>query len=211
MIKLIWNKTLDDQLPELNHVPEGLYKSSAGRRKWQPIPVFLPGESRGLRSLVGCHLWCRHTQSRNDWSALAAAATEQVILRGWWCSSGPERELGLLSLKYRPQLWGLGFALLDLSPPPEVWPIYPYLHQLRHKRLPVQRRVLELKATLLLVCPQATSTMEEQQAQTRDSRIICAFQLTVLWGSECQPPGTQLWYLPGLKTQTTALQSSFHL
>ena len=27
------------------------------RRKWQPIPVFLPGESQGWRSLVGCRLW----------------------------------------------------------------------------------------------------------------------------------------------------------
>ena len=27
------------------------------RRKWQPTPVFLPGESQGRRSLVGCHLW----------------------------------------------------------------------------------------------------------------------------------------------------------
>ena len=27
------------------------------RRKWQPTPVFLPGESQGQRSLVGCHLW----------------------------------------------------------------------------------------------------------------------------------------------------------
>ena len=27
------------------------------RRKWQPTPVFLPGESRRQRSLVGCHLW----------------------------------------------------------------------------------------------------------------------------------------------------------
>ena len=26
------------------------------RRKWQPIPVFLPGESQGQRNLVGCHL-----------------------------------------------------------------------------------------------------------------------------------------------------------
>ena len=26
------------------------------RRKWQPTPVFLPGESQGRRSLVGCHL-----------------------------------------------------------------------------------------------------------------------------------------------------------
>ena len=29
------------------------------RRKWQPTPVFLPGESRGPGSLVGCCLWGR--------------------------------------------------------------------------------------------------------------------------------------------------------
>ena len=29
------------------------------RRKWQPTPVFLPGESQEQRSLVGCHLWGR--------------------------------------------------------------------------------------------------------------------------------------------------------
>ena len=27
------------------------------RRKWQPTLVFLPGESQGRGSLVGCHLW----------------------------------------------------------------------------------------------------------------------------------------------------------
>ena len=27
------------------------------RRKWQPTPVLLPGESQGWGSLVGCHLW----------------------------------------------------------------------------------------------------------------------------------------------------------
>ena len=32
------------------------------RRKWQPTPVFLPGESQGWESLVGCHLW-GHTES----------------------------------------------------------------------------------------------------------------------------------------------------
>ena len=31
------------------------------RRKWQPTPVLLPGESQGWRSLVGCHLW-GHTE-----------------------------------------------------------------------------------------------------------------------------------------------------
>ena len=27
------------------------------RRKWQPTPVFLPGESQGWWGLVGCRLW----------------------------------------------------------------------------------------------------------------------------------------------------------
>ena len=29
------------------------------KRKWQPTPVFLPGESQGWQSLVGCRLWGR--------------------------------------------------------------------------------------------------------------------------------------------------------
>ena len=29
------------------------------RRKWQPTPVFLPGESQGWQSPVGCSLWGR--------------------------------------------------------------------------------------------------------------------------------------------------------
>ena len=29
------------------------------RRKWQPTPVFLPGESQGRGSMVGCCLWGR--------------------------------------------------------------------------------------------------------------------------------------------------------
>ena len=32
------------------------------RRKWQPTSVFLPGESQGRGSLVGCLLW-GHTES----------------------------------------------------------------------------------------------------------------------------------------------------
>ena len=41
------------------------------RRKWQPTPVFLPGESQGRGSLIGCCLWGR---TELDWSDLAAAA-----------------------------------------------------------------------------------------------------------------------------------------
>ena len=42
------------------------------RRKWQPTQVFLPGESQGRGSLVGCRLWGRRVE--HDWSNLAAAA-----------------------------------------------------------------------------------------------------------------------------------------
>ena len=35
------------------------HQGSFWRRKWQPTPVFLPGESQGQRSLVSCHLWGR--------------------------------------------------------------------------------------------------------------------------------------------------------
>ena len=39
-----------------------LFTSMHWRRKWQPTPVFLPGESLGQGSLVGCRLW-RRTES----------------------------------------------------------------------------------------------------------------------------------------------------
>ena len=36
------------------------------RRKWQPTPVFLPGESQGRRSLVGCCLWGQTESDTTD-------------------------------------------------------------------------------------------------------------------------------------------------
>ena len=36
-----------------------LPKETKQRRQWHPTPVFLPGESHGRGSLVGCHLWGR--------------------------------------------------------------------------------------------------------------------------------------------------------
>ena len=51
------------------------------RRKWQPTPVFLPGESQGWGSLVGCHLWGRIV--RHNWSDLAAAALRGMSSLLW--------------------------------------------------------------------------------------------------------------------------------
>ena len=52
------------------------------RGKWQPTPVFLPWESRGRGSLVGCRSMGSHRVG-HDWSDLAAAAahTSKVMLK----------------------------------------------------------------------------------------------------------------------------------
>ena len=47
------------------------------RRKWQPTPVFLPGESQGQGSLGGCCLW--GPTVRHDWSNLATVSTLIVL------------------------------------------------------------------------------------------------------------------------------------
>ena len=39
-----------------------LFTFTRWKRKWQPTPMFLPGESQGRGSLVGCRLW-DHTES----------------------------------------------------------------------------------------------------------------------------------------------------
>ena len=44
------------------------------RRKWQPIPVFLPGESQRRGSPVGCRLWGRAESDTTEAKAAAAAA-----------------------------------------------------------------------------------------------------------------------------------------
>ena len=46
------------------------------RRKWQPTPVILPGESQGQRSLVDCHLW-GHTEL--DTIEVTAAAADSIL------------------------------------------------------------------------------------------------------------------------------------
>ena len=43
------------------------------RRKWQPTPVFLPGEPQGRQSLVGHRLWGR-TESDTTEAATEVAA-----------------------------------------------------------------------------------------------------------------------------------------
>ena len=37
------------------------------RRKWQPTPVFLPGESQGQESLLGYRLWVCTESDKTEW------------------------------------------------------------------------------------------------------------------------------------------------
>ena len=51
------------------------------RRKWQPTPVFLPGESQGRESLMGCRLWgCTESDMTEATAAAAAAAAAAAKL-----------------------------------------------------------------------------------------------------------------------------------
>ena len=56
----------------LTHITIYLLTFMHWRRKRQPTPVFLPRESQGQRSLVGCHLWAHRVG--HNWRDLAAAA-----------------------------------------------------------------------------------------------------------------------------------------
>ena len=51
------------------------------RRKWQPTPVFLPGESQGQGSLVGCRLW-GHTES----DTTEATQQQQQMKKIFFCN-----------------------------------------------------------------------------------------------------------------------------
>ena len=56
------------------------------RRKWQPTPVFLNGESQGQRSLLGCHPW-DVVQSRTRLMRLSSSSSSSCIGLPRWQSS----------------------------------------------------------------------------------------------------------------------------
>ena len=125
------------------------------RRKWQPTPVFLPGESEGWGSLVGCRLW-GHTVGHN-WSDLAEAAAAVTWIyfcglqekigsvwppRGQPCSSDllcDEAKLWRMGGRLSGSTWhlqagpsaSLQLSVLSLSSPPQAAAVLPWkkIHQ----------------------------------------------------------------------------------
>ena len=68
------------------------------RRKWQPTPVFLPGESQGRGSLVGCHLWGRTGSDMTVGSYSAAADLATQLLKPSETRSDLPREGSILDI-----------------------------------------------------------------------------------------------------------------
>ena len=82
-------------------------------RKWQPTRVFLPGESQGRRSLVGCIVQSMGSHRvRHDWSDLAAAAVsskrkEKGLFQKW------HHQRNSLGLEHGYRQKELGFVQLS--------------------------------------------------------------------------------------------------
>jgi len=84
------------------------------RRKWQPAPVFLPGEFQGRRSLVGCRLWGPTESDMTE--VTAAAASLALSFSIYW----------ILSLHYStcvscPRAICILWPTLDTTLPVSLW------------------------------------------------------------------------------------------
>ena len=53
--------------------------TSTQRRQWHPMPVFLPGESQGRGSLVGCRLWGRTESDTMKQLSSSSSSTQKEL------------------------------------------------------------------------------------------------------------------------------------
>ena len=103
------------------------------RTKWQPTPVFLPGESQGWGSLVGCHLWGR---TESDRLMRLSSSSSRALCHKWEaaCESRSSCFSSFFSL--------LGSSSISVSQP--LWFTY---RVLRWDRIsifqPAQREILK--------------------------------------------------------------------
>ena len=54
------------------------------RRKWQPTPVFLPGEFHGQRSLAGYSPWCCKESDTTEWLTLSLPWKHSLSVYSTW-------------------------------------------------------------------------------------------------------------------------------
>ena len=107
------------------------------RRKCQPTPVFLPGESQGQGSLMGCHLWGR---TESDMTEATYQQQQQPVFLpgeylGQWSLAGyspwghkeldrtEHTQVTLICLPYKNFFLFFGFSLL-VFPFPFSFPFF---------------------------------------------------------------------------------------
>ena len=77
------------------------------RRKWQPTPVLLPGESQGRGSLVGCRLWGRTESDTTEATQQQLWLLMQKVGRGLWQASKlvmANRRIRLITSQYSKEI-----------------------------------------------------------------------------------------------------------
>ena len=126
------------------------------RRKWQATPVFLPGESQGWQSLVGCRLWGRTesdtteaTQQQQQQQPFPTLLSHLLI---------PCCTPSLNTCPHTPSYLLRSFPVLctDLSPSysPSSNQSYdrcsyhPYMTKLRHERLREKAMFTQLRCSI---------------------------------------------------------------
>ena len=90
------------------------------RRKWQPTPIFLPGESHGQRSLLGYSPWGPKSRTRLKWFSM------------FLLTQGLHTSLFLFiffSFSLNTILGGTPSLIIQpierrLSPPKHLWPLF---------------------------------------------------------------------------------------
>ena len=68
------------------------------RRKWQPTPVFLPGESQGRGSLVGCRLWGRTESDMTEATSKQQQCVGTSLVDCWTCIKAQSSQSDCLSV-----------------------------------------------------------------------------------------------------------------
>ena len=58
------------------------------KRKWQPTPVFVPGESQRQESLVGCRLWGHTELDTTEVTEQQQQQQQTQSVFGWICECG---------------------------------------------------------------------------------------------------------------------------
>ena len=83
-------------------------------RKWQPSPVFLPGESHGQMSLVYCSPW-DHKESEKYWSDWAYTSMKYYHCRCAWMELSLYNSLWC-GWDWNPQLLSKASGMIEQSP-----------------------------------------------------------------------------------------------